>query len=281
MSRRLSLATLPLVALVATGCLATRGDVRLLQDELRASRTAAAQADAGRREQLDSLVRTLARNEQQQRRLEDSIRVIASRLASFQTTANENFSLLNNRVLEAAELSRRGQEYISSLRAQNEAIAQRIDAATMMSGTAIPGGDTARPPVTGGMVRDDGPAQLFTSGREQFTRNSCRTARMAFEELYAKYPTDPLAPDALYYVGASFACEANSAAADSIYAMVVRQYPQSDKAPTALWKRADAMIKANRREAARPLLNDIITRYPRSDEAGLACEALGRTTRCP
>src|SRR3954471_10901013 len=82
-----------LLALSATGCFATKGDIRLLQDELRATRASVARSDSAHRRTSDSLAQAVTRLaasqasgdralQQSQQRAADSLRALSARVAN-------------------------------------------------------------------------------------------------------------------------------------------------------------------------------------------------------
>src|SRR3954471_12036554 len=99
MRKLLTIASAALLVFAA-GCLASKGDIRLLQDELRATRaqlalgdTSILRADDARRAQLDRLSRQLDR-------ALDSLGRVATRLAAFQANASGSFDAINTQMLQ-------------------------------------------------------------------------------------------------------------------------------------------------------------------------------------
>jgi TolA-binding protein len=238
------------------GCVATRGDVRLLQDELRALRGSVSAADTARRAQADSVLVTLAR-------ANDSLRALSARVArvqAVQADATGTLYELGRQLITIQELSGQSQRRLQELRASLENKAQEAAAAT----------DTARAaPAT-----LPGPNSLFELARDQLARGSPRAAREALDTLIVRYPTADVVPAAQFFVAEAYAQEGNRAAADSVYNMVALRHPRSDRAPTALYKLALARRDAGQTAAAQTLLERIVRDYPRTDEAVFAREQL-------
>jgi tol-pal system protein YbgF len=279
---------IPLVALMATGgCFATRGDVRIIQNDILALR---AEVLRKQQEHMEALLQT-------QRLLQvasDSLSRVSARTVGIQGDVRGEFRAVREQLLQVQTLLGQSQATISRLRAELEE--QRANAgAVPPAGTVPPGAapttsGTSRPaPVTppqaantGAKAADSaataantpGPSQLFVNGRDQLTRGSSATARTLFQELLTNYPDSDYAPDAQFWIAESLAKENNVAAADAAYAAVVSTYPNAPKAPTALYKRAQLLIKQGNTPQARQLLEQVVARYPRSDEAELATETL-------
>lgn len=247
------------IALVAVGgCFASKGDVAVLQDEIRLLRASTAQADTARRAQADTVLQLVTR-------ANDSLRVLGSRVAAFQGSVAGELRDMGQQLITIQELTGQSQRRIQELRASME---QRQEAA---AAAAVPADTTAAaaPPAAG-----PGPAQLMVQSRAQLQRGSYGTARMGFQQLLTQYPNSEDAPAAQLFIGETFLQERNQAAADSVYELVVSKYPKSAQAPTALYKRALLLRNAGKSTESRTLLQRLVRDYPRSDEAALARDLL-------
>lgn len=275
----------PLAALSVTGCLATKGDIRLLQDELRATRAAVARSDSAHRKDTDSLAAALAALSSAQLRGDQALRQsvqqtdakvaeLASRQRNLELNTGEKFKGLSDDVAQAQELARQNMRGVTAARAVAEQVA-----ATPTPSSAV-GRDSMGKPATSAAP---GPATLLLAGNAAILQGSCRSARRSYQELLNQYPMALDAPEAQYKIAESFvACAegGNPAAADSVYTLVTARYPQSDFAATALWKRADALSKLGKKEMARGLLQRIVCEYPRSTVYQGATDRLGSQTSC-
>src|SRR5438067_5403642 len=250
------------LALGTTGCLASTGDIRTLQDELRALRSSIAQTDTTRRAQADTALMLIAR-------ANDSLRLLSTRVSAFQANVSGGMYDMNRQLLQIQELSGQSQRRLQELRASMES---RNEAMSAFPSATAP--DTTKPQAAGA----PGPAQLFQIAFDQMQRGSFGVARSGFQDLLVRYPKFEEAPSAQLYIGQSFAEEKNVAAADSVYQLVVSKYPQSKAAPTALYKYALSLIAQKKNTPARAALNRIVKDYPSSDEASLARDLL-RTTK--
>ena len=249
-----------------TGCLASKGDIRLLQDELRVTRTQVAtgdsailRADAARQAQFANLAATLDR-------VNDSLRVLTARFALFQANATGEFDAMGKQIVQVQALLGQTTRNMQEARAQLEALREQgsAPAAAVPAAPAASGTDTSQ------RAGGPGPATLFTSAIEAFKTGSYRTARMGFDELVRTYPDYEQTPQAQVYIGDSFKNEGNTTAADSVYQLVTAKYPQNAVAAQALYKHGLILWDANKREEARIVFNRLIRDYPRSDEAELA-----------
>ena len=122
------------------------------------------------------------------------------------------------------------------------------------------------------------PEQMYEVSLQQFRRGSLSTARLGFREFLRVFPTHDLAPDALFYVGETFASE-NPDSAAAVYEQVVRSHPNSPRAPAALYKLGLSAEQRRDVNAARTYYARVVAGYPRSAEANLARDKLQRLGR--
>ena len=234
--------------LVLAGCMATKSDVTILQQDIMLVRAEAAQSDSARRSEIQRVMRSM-------QSLTDSVSAIATRLTRLRADMQGRVSAIEEDTRRLQELAGQSQSRMQELRA---AVESRAPAPTT-GGTAAP---------------VPGPNQLYQLGRDQLLRGSTAAARTAFEDLLTRYPDSDLAADAQFYVGETHAAEGNAEAADQAYARVATAYPRSPRAATATYKRAVAAEGARRTREARQLYNEVISKFPRSDEAALARDRL-------
>src|SRR6185312_8996033 len=106
------------------------------------------------------------------------------------------------------------------------------------------------------------PDQMYDVSLQQYRRGSLGTARLGFREFLRVYPTDERAPDALFYVGETFAPESPDSAA-AVYQQLVRTYPNSSRAPSALYKLGLLSESRADKAAARTYYQRVVAGYPR------------------
>jgi tol-pal system protein YbgF len=262
----------PIILLVAGGCLASKGDIRLLQDELRASRQQNATGDAAilradtlRRQQITMLAATLDR-------MLDSQRVLSARVAAFQATVNGQMDVMGEQLVKFQALLGQTTRNVQDARAQLEALKEQ-GIAGAAAATAPPPSDSSSRAGASGLP---GPATLFTSANEQLKQGNYRTALRGFDQLLAAYPMYEQAPLAQLHVGDAYGADGNTAAADSVYQLVATKYPKSDEAATGLYKHGKFLWDSNKKPEARVVLQRVIKDYPGSSGALLAKDLLGR-----
>ena len=258
----------PLVLFAASGCLATKSDIALLQAEARTTRTqiaqsdsAAMRADADRRAQVDRLLAVIERTN-------DSLRLLSTRLAAFQAATTGQLSSTAEQLVTLQALMGQTTANLQEQRRAVEALREQSMAAASPPVAAAPAtaGDTTRRPPPG----TPGPATLYNTANQQLRQGSFRTARNGFELLLSTYPDYEGASSAMLHIGDTYRGDGNLTAADSVYQLVVTKYPKSPDAPPAMYRRGRILWDGDKKAEARVIFNRLIADYPRSDEADLA-----------
>ena len=243
--------------LILAGCIASKSDVSVLQQDIMLVRSEAAQSDSARRQEIQRVMRSM-------QSLTDSVSAVATRLTRMRADMQGRFSAIEEDTRRLQEIAGQSQARMQELRAAVEARTSAPPSSASPSASPSAGA----PPVV------PGPNQLYQLGRDQLLRGSTAAARTAFEDLLARYPESDVAAEAQFYIGETHAAEGNVQEADQAYARVASAYPRSPRAATATYKRAVAAEGARRTREARQLYNEVISKYPRSDEAALARDRL-------
>lgn len=250
---------------LVSGC-ALRGDVRKVELQVEALRSELSRSDSARRTERDSLVRLLAA-------LQAALVAQQTALTQIRGDVRTDLQTVQQQLGTLQELTGQSQQRLSELRS-------RIGTQTQAPVAPVPPADTtsnavpAQPP----SVAPPGADQMYELSLQQYRRGSFTTARTGFREFLRLYSDDDRAPDALYYVGESFAPE-NADSAAAVYQDVVKRYPNSPRAPSSLYKLGLLAEQRGNKAAARTFYARVVAGYPRSDEANLArdkLQALGR-----
>lgn len=244
---------IPVAAVAATGCFASKSDITLLQDEIRTMRAVQSRADSAQRVRSDSMLLLM-------RRHTDSVRTLSQRFGAFQANVSGELFEMGKQLITIQELAGMSSKRIMDLRSSMEERAQSQPSPSDSGGGA------------------PGPAQLFQLSFDLLRRGSFSSARAGFEDLLRRYPDFEEASAALLYIGQSFAEERRIAEADSVYGLVVSRYPRSKDAPTALYKYGISQLNQSKTAAGRTALQRVVREYPSSTEAELARDRL-RTIR--
>lgn len=258
-----------LVLGLCSGC-ALRGDVRKVELQVEALRSEMTRSDSARRVERDSLARVLVA-------VQATIAAEQNALVQIRGDIRSDLQAVQQQLLALQELTGQSQQRLSELRSR---LSNPPPAAPPPVDTTTGGGApaAAAPAASSGGSSSPGPDQMYDLTMQQYRRGSFTTARLGFREFLRLYPNDDRAPDALYYVGESFAPE-NPDSASALYQDVVKRFPNSPRAPSALYKLGLLAQQRGDKAGARTFFARVLAGYPRSDEANLARDrlaALGR-----
>src|SRR2546422_193965 len=170
-------------------------------------------------------------------------------------------------------LSGQSQQRLTELRGRLEEQARQPVPAldTSRGGAGVPVGPSGNP-------AGPGREQMYALAYQQYGASRYGTARLGFREFLRLFPTNERAPDALYFIGESFAGE-NADSAAAVYQQVVKTYPTSPRAPAALYKLGFLAEQRGNKAGARAYYARVIADYPRAPEANLARDKLQRLGR--
>ena len=244
---------------LAAGC-ATKSQVRLVEQQVTTLRAQTARQDSVRAAQLGQVIAL-------QQRILDSLRYTRE---SLRQEYGQGMLEVQQQLVQIQELTGQSQRRLAELKRQLDDRSEQlaVGADTLGPGPERPAGDTtaARPPAPQGVPTPD---QLYQASLQELRRGSLGAARAGFREFLKTYPTHAQAPDAVYFVGETFAVDQPDSAA-SYYRQVAERHPTSERAPTALYKTALLAERGGNRSGARTIYQQVIQQYPRSREAELA-----------
>jgi TolA-binding protein len=257
-----------LAALAAIPACATKGQVRLLEGELRSMRIETARRDSARAAALAAVIGL-------QQRILDSLVVGREALRNLDVRMQTDITEIQRQLLQVQELTGQSQRRLSELKGQLDARSEQNQAAGVVAppAAAIPGDTTNRAVPPAGPAGSPSADQMYQGARLQLNRGAVGTARRGFQDFLRVYPTHGLASDALYYIGESFAVE-NPDSAVAYWTRVVAEHPRSTRASTSLYKMGRLEETRNNRVAARSHYERLLREYPRSEDVDLARDRL-------
>ncbi len=254
------------VAAGLAGCV-SKSDVQMVQGEVSLLRAETLRRDSTRAAQLAEVI-------QVQRQIMDSLTATRRAMGQLKGDIASDLYNIQQQLVQLQELTGQSQQRLSELHTQLEARGAQIETTTPTTGPAPAPGDTAQPTAPSSTSAD----AMYEASLAQLRRGSTGTARLGLRELLRTYPTSTRAPDALYFIGQSFAAE-NPDSAAQYYSQVVDKYATSARAASALYNLG---LLAERRKdpaKAKDAYQRVVQKYPQSDEAALArdrLKALGR-----
>jgi tol-pal system protein YbgF len=248
---------------LTAGC-ALKGDVRRVELQVEALRVERAREDSQHVAAVDSVRRLLGA-------VQDRLVAQQAYLVQLRGDVKTDLLAVQQQLVSVQELTGQSQQRLTELRGRLEEQARQ----------PVPKLDTSRgaPPAgPSGNAAGPGPDQMYDLAYQQYRASRYGTARLGFREFLRLFPTHERAPDALYFIGESFAGE-NADSAAAVYQQVVKTYPTSPRAPSALYKLGFLAEQRGDKGAARTYYARVIAGYPRSPEANLARDKLQRLGR--
>jgi tol-pal system protein YbgF len=121
--------------------------------------------------------------------------------------------------------------------------------------------------------------KAYDAASNLFRRNDFASAIDAFRAFVKDYPGSPLAANAGYWIGISYANMRDYRSALAAQEELIAKYPQSPKAPDALLAIAAIQAEQGDGGSARNTLEDIIARFPGTEAAGKARTRLAAQRR--
>jgi tol-pal system protein YbgF len=258
-----------LAATAAAAACASPSDVRRVQTEVAMLRAETTRQDSVRAARLAEIIRV-------QQRLMDSLEATRVALRNLRGETQQDFYKVEQQLVQLQELTGQSQRRLSELRTQLEAREAQIAASPGAAGA--PGDTGAAAPPSPDAASTATADQIYEASVAQLRRGSTATARTGFRQLLQNHPTSERVPDALYFMGQSFAAE-NQDSAAAYYTQVAQNHPQSTRAPAALYNLGLLAERRKDTAGARDAYQRVLKQYPRADEAALARDrlrALGR-----
>lgn len=106
------------------------------------------------------------------------------------------------------------------------------------------------------------PKQIYETAYGHLLQQDYGAAQAGFRDFLKTYPQDPLAPNALYWLGESQYVQRNYADAAEAFDLVVSTYATSSKAPDAQLKRGMALAQLGKRQDACTVLRGVSSKFP-------------------
>jgi tol-pal system protein YbgF len=236
----------------------------MVQGEVALLRAETVRRDSTRAAQLAEVI-------QMQQHIMDSLAASGRAVGQLKGDIASDLYNIQQQLVQLQELTGQSQQRLSELRTQLEARGAQIE--TGAPAPAPAPRDSAQP--AGANASAD---QMYEASLAQLRRGSTSTARLGLRELLRTYPSSPRVPDAVYFIGQSFAAE-NPDSAAVYYQQVVDNYSTSARAPSALYNLGLLAERRKDTARARDAYQRVVAKYPQSDEAALArdrLKALGR-----
>lgn len=163
--------------------------------------------------------------------------------------------------------------------------------ATPAPATTAPAATTATPAPPTAPIKPTPPApptgasevsvvrKAYDAGLAAYKAGDYQGAIASFDGIVKRYPRDPLAANAQYWIGDAWFNLRDYKSAAAAQNALIANYPDSAKVPDAMLNLGSAYAALGDPATARKTLDDLITRYPQSEAAQKARARLGRPTK--
>lgn len=270
--------------LLLGGCVVTQQDLQMQRDLLEAKRRLDEAERALRELQADAAggvraqVETLSRNQADFQAGLDGVRVdVQSLQGRAGDQARVNDDLQQEITLLRDELRLQLNDHDQRLARLEAGVA--VSAASAVPTTpvvATPASTTTAAVMPAETPAGETAAQLYDRALKTLrTEQHFAEGRGLMETFLKRYPKDPLAVNAAYWVGEAYYAEKSYDKAILQFEDIIQTYGEHPKVASAMLKQAFAFEAIGDKTSSRLLLQRVIERFPLSEEAKRAREKLG------
>src|SRR5690606_12453927 len=111
------------------------------------------------------------------------------------------------------------------------------------------------------------PEQLYGDSYGFILSGDYKTAEAGFRRHIERFPNDPRAPDAHYWLGEALLSQGRHAEAAEVFLGASRDFPQSAKAPDMLLKLGISLAAMDQKEVACATFREAQARFPDASNA--------------
>ncbi len=239
------------VVCVATGC-AMKGDIRLLQEELRAV--------SARQDSLMAEIR------EQTLSTQDTLRNQGDAMFDLRGDVNRQLRDIAQSQQRLEAMVGENQRGLSAIRDQ------------LANMRRAPGGSVGSVGGSGGgesLLGDGGTAdQLWTTASDLMTQGSLRSATQAFQDFITQFPDHPQVPRAHYLLADILVEQGRPEDALNAFQQIQSLFPTHQIVPEAMYRIAQIQVEEGNVDDAKATLERILNTYPQSLVASMAGEML-------
>ncbi|MDH3628698.1 MAG: tol-pal system protein YbgF [Acidobacteriota bacterium] len=141
--------------------------------------------------------------------------------------------------------------------------------------------DTARPAVEVGEGVIPDANELYNTAYADFSKGNYGLAIDGFDEYQRRFTDNPLADNAVYWVGECRFSQGSFEKAIQAFDRLLERYPDSDKAAASNLKKGLAYLELNQIGESIVQLRYVVAEFPGSDEANIASDKLASLNASP
>jgi tol-pal system protein YbgF len=248
------LATLA-VAFVSGGC-AMKGDIRTLQDEIRAV--------SARQDSLMTEIRM------QTAQTQDTLRTQGDQMFDLRGDINRQLQQINQSLARIEALAGENQRGLTAVRDQL-ANMRRMPSGGMPDDPMVSDSSGGGESLIGGAGNPD---ELWTVAQAQYQRGSLNSASAAFQDFIEEHSGDPRVPAAHFFLADILWQQDRPEDALEAFQEIQSLFPTHERVPEALYRIAELQLELDDTDAARNTLERIVNTYPGTTMAMLARDKL-------
>jgi tol-pal system protein YbgF len=129
----------------------------------------------------------------------------------------------------------------------------------VQTGPAIPGTDGTQ---VAALPSTDSADELYRNAYEFMLSGDYATAEAGFRQHVERFPNDPRAADAQFWLGEALLAQSRNREAAQVFLAASRSYPQAKKAPDMMLKLGVALAAMDQKDVACATLSEVTRRYP-------------------
>ena len=199
---------------------------------------------------------------------DQSLGVLAETLQESRAESLRRMMNIEDQLLTVQELAGLSQQQLASMRDQLERDRQQ---AAFSSGGFSGGGGFQT-----GAGGSTGAQELYDAAITQFNRGTFTAARVGFEQIVADYGSDPLAPEARYYLAEILNNEGDVEGAIDAFLEIPEFHPTAERVPDAYYRAGSLHLGLGNSDEARQYFERVVNTWPDSGAADLARDELAR-----
>jgi len=225
-------------------------------------------ADAGRLDSLETQLQALAA---QLENLQEQVRALVGRSGALPPSSSFANAEPPPKGARTAEPPPAGRAGFGAVTVSPGGQGQRDDIDQLLSQpgapppmAAAPGGGAivAAAPLPGGSDGDVAPKQLYETAYGYLLQRDYGAAEAAFEDFLQRFPSDPLAGNAQYWLGESLFVRGQYRSAAGAFLKGYQNYGRNAKAPESLLRLAMSLQRLGQKDAACSSFNELASKYP-------------------
>ena len=215
-------------------------------------------------EQIELLRAEVFSLKQDQRQLKHQIIVLDS-LIGQKVQALDNFSA--DFGTDVRSLSQR-LSVIEQRLADTEGLLLRLQGRVSAATLAPPGGGQTQPEKA--QPQKISATEIFDIAYKDFNSSKHQLAIEGFSDFIERFPDNPMAAEAYFYIGSSYQALKKYEKAIESYKTIAERFPDLQQHPDALVRIGDCLIKLGEKSRAEFYYESVIQRFPDSDAAAHA-----------